>query len=95
MCCWCEITACAEHLLNFIHCLSLGLGDDEDYEERSQNGEEGEHPERVVYVNGVNHRQEEFRDDEGEKPVGQTGDRASGTYVLKFMMYHIKRVMCA
>jgi len=39
MCCWCEITARAEHFLNFIHRLAFGLGDDANYEERTQYGE--------------------------------------------------------
>lgn len=83
VCWWREITACAEHLLDFVHCFSLGLGDDEEDEERSQNAEHCEHPESVVYMDGVNERLEEFRDEEGEKPVGHTGDRTSGTCVLK------------
>lgn len=42
MCWWCEITARAEYFLNFIHRLAFSLGDDANYEERTQYGEQCE-----------------------------------------------------
>lgn len=74
-----EIAAGAEQLLDLVHRLALGLGDDKQHKERTQHAEHGEQPERVVNVNGGHQRREEFRDEEREKPVGHAGDRACGT----------------
>lgn len=40
--CWCEIIARAENFLDFVHRFSLGLGDDEKHEERTQHAEQCE-----------------------------------------------------
>lgn len=72
--CWCEIVARAEKFLDFIHRLSFGLGNDEKHEERAQHTEKCEQPERVVNVNGVDQRREEFRDEESKQPVRHAGD---------------------
>lgn len=42
MCWWCEITAPAEHFLDFIHRLAFSLGDDANHEERTHYGEQCE-----------------------------------------------------
>lgn len=64
--------------MNLVHRLALGLGDDEKHENRSQHRERREHPKRFAVANAVFQCREELRDEESEKPVGHTSDRASG-----------------
>lgn len=73
----------AEYYLDFVHRLSFGLGNEGAHEERAQQAEHREHPERLTVADIVYQYREELRDQEGKKPVSHTSDRASGACDLK------------